>query len=105
MKSRIAGCLVTVATAVALIAPLFAAQAAKPDPKELAAIEKIRARIEAQAKKTAAAKPAAYKVTIPNTTVSYGMAPIPAGWRRRVAVIGSFRPTPATNTPFVMVSR
>ena len=79
MKSRIAGCLVTVATAVALIAPLFAAQAAKPDPKELAAIEKIRARIEAQAKKTAAAKPAAYKVTIPNTTVSYGMAPIPAG--------------------------
>ena len=79
MQSRFAGSLASVAAAVALIAPLFAAQAAKPDPKELAAVEKIRARIEEQAKKTAGAKPEAYKVTIPNTTVTYGMAPIPAG--------------------------
>ena len=78
MKLPLAGCLAA-ATAVALIAPLFAAQAAKPDPKELAAVEKIRARIEEQSKKTAAGKAEAYKVTIPNTTVSYGMAPIPAG--------------------------
>jgi formylglycine-generating enzyme required for sulfatase activity len=51
----------------------------KPDPKEMAAVQKIRAKIAEQAKKTAAAPAAAYKVTIPNTTVSYGMAPIPAG--------------------------
>jgi formylglycine-generating enzyme required for sulfatase activity len=79
MNSRIAGALATAATAVALIAPLLAAQAAKPDPKELAAVEKIRARIEEQSKKAATAKPEAYKVTIPNTTVTYGMAAIPAG--------------------------
>jgi formylglycine-generating enzyme required for sulfatase activity len=61
-------------------APVLTQQAeTPPDPKELAAVEKIRARIEEQAKKAASAAPAAYKVTIPNTTVSYGMAPIPAG--------------------------
>jgi len=60
-------------------------QAEKPFvPKELAVVQKIRARIEEQAGKTpglpaAAGKPAAYKVTIPNTTVTYGMAPVPAG--------------------------
>src|SRR5947207_12582223 len=50
-----------------------------PDPKELAAIQRIRARIEEQAKKAPAGTPAVYKVTIPNTTVSYTMAPIPGG--------------------------
>jgi formylglycine-generating enzyme required for sulfatase activity len=65
--------------AVVLAAPFLVAQAAKPDAKELAAVEKIRARIEEQSKKTAAGKAAAYTVTIPNTTVSYAMAPIPAG--------------------------
>jgi len=50
-----------------------------PDPKELAAVERIRARIEEGARKAAGAAPAAYKVTIPNTTVTYGMAPVPAG--------------------------
>jgi formylglycine-generating enzyme required for sulfatase activity len=75
MKLQIPASLAT----LALLTPLFAAQAAKPDPKELAAVEKIRARIEEQSKKTAAAKAEAYKVTIPNTTVSYGMTPIPAG--------------------------
>jgi formylglycine-generating enzyme required for sulfatase activity len=71
--------------AVALVAmvgtiSVYSRQAAKTiDPKEMAAVERIRARIEEQAKKRASAKPAAYKVTIPNTTVSYGMAPVPAG--------------------------
>jgi formylglycine-generating enzyme required for sulfatase activity len=50
-----------------------------PDPKELAVVQKIRARIDAQGRKAPAGPPAAYKVTIPNTTVSYGMAPVPAG--------------------------
>ena len=60
-------------------------QAEKPaDPKELAAVQKIRARIEEKAGKAAAGSAAAgtgaaYKVTIPNTTVTYGMAPVPAG--------------------------
>jgi formylglycine-generating enzyme required for sulfatase activity len=71
--------------AVALLAlwtaaPVLTQKADKPvDAKELALVEKIRARIEEQSKKAAAGQPAAYKVTIPNTTVTYGMAPIPAG--------------------------
>ena len=80
MKLRNAASVATVLLAVAQAVPLLSSQAAKgPDPKELAAVEKIRARIEEQSKKTAASKPAAYKVTIPNTTVSYAMAPIPGG--------------------------
>jgi len=56
------------------------AQADKPpDPKELATVGQIRARIEEQSKKAPAGKPASYKVTIPNTTVSYAMVPVPAG--------------------------
>ena len=51
----------------------------KIDAKELAAVQRIRARIEEKTKKIAAAKPAAYTITIPNTTVSYSMAPVPAG--------------------------
>jgi formylglycine-generating enzyme required for sulfatase activity len=79
MKLRIAP-LAMVLAAIVLAAPFLTAQAVKPDAKEMAAVERIRARIEERSKKTAAAdKPAAYKVTIPNTTVSYGMAPIPAG--------------------------
>ena len=71
--------------AVALIAAakgtsLSSAQADKPpDPKELATVQSIRARIEEHTKKSAAGKPAPYKVTIPNTTVSYSMVPIPGG--------------------------
>lgn len=49
------------------------------DPKELAAVEQIRARIEARLKETSGQPAKAYTVTIPNTTFSYGMAPIPAG--------------------------
>jgi formylglycine-generating enzyme required for sulfatase activity len=58
------------------------AQAAdkKPDARELAAVEGIRARIEERTKKAATgAAAAAYTVTIPNTTVSYSMVPVPAG--------------------------
>jgi formylglycine-generating enzyme required for sulfatase activity len=53
--------------------------AAKIDEKEMAAVQRIRARIEEQSGKTAGAKPAPYTVTIPGTTVSYSMVPIPAG--------------------------
>ena len=71
----IASCL----AAVAMTAPLVS-QAAKPaDPKELAAVTRIRALIEERAKKNAGGAAAPYKVTIPNTTFTYGMAPVPAG--------------------------
>jgi hypothetical protein len=71
MNLRNAVCIATVLLAIAQAAPLVSSQAAKaPDPKELAAVEKIRARIDEQGKKSAASKPAAYKVAIPNTTVS-----------------------------------
>jgi formylglycine-generating enzyme required for sulfatase activity len=49
----------------------------KPDPVELAAVEKIRARIEAR--EATGPTTGTYYITIPNTTVSYGMVPIPAG--------------------------
>jgi formylglycine-generating enzyme required for sulfatase activity len=53
------------------------AQADKPpDPKELATVQRIRARIEEQSKKAPAGS---YKVTIPNTSVTYTMVPVPAG--------------------------
>ena len=54
-------------------------QAAKLDAKEMAAVERIRSRIEERAKKTEAGAPSAYDVTIPNTIVKYRMAPVPAG--------------------------
>src|SRR5688500_6211530 len=50
----------------------------KIDPMEMAAVERIRARIEEQVKKTEGAA-SAYKVTIPNSTVTFTMAPVPAG--------------------------
>ena len=59
--------------------PVFSQAGKPPDPKELGVVEKIRARIEEQSKKGSAGPAAAYKVTIPNTTVTYGMASIPAG--------------------------
>ena len=65
-------------------APGFRQAEKPPDPKELAIVQKIRARIEEQAGKAAAGRAAggpgaAYTLTIPNTTVTYGMAPVPAG--------------------------
>ena len=54
-----------------------AVQAPAIDPKEMTAVEKIRGRIEGQAKKTS--RSGSYTVTVPNSTVSYTMAPVPAG--------------------------
>ena len=66
--------------AIAGTPPLLTQQADNAiDPKQLAAVRQIRTLIEARAKKIAAAPPAAYTVTIPNTTVTYGMAPVPSG--------------------------
>ena len=49
------------------------------DAAEMAAVQKIRARIEERAKAAASSKPAPYKVTIPNSTIGYEMVPVPAG--------------------------
>jgi formylglycine-generating enzyme required for sulfatase activity len=65
--------------AMAEAAPLLRQAAAKIDEQEMALVQKIRARIEERAKKPGATAAKPYNVTIPNTTVSYGMAPIPAG--------------------------
>jgi formylglycine-generating enzyme required for sulfatase activity len=48
------------------------------DPTELATVREIRTRIEERAKKIPAPS-GPYKITIPNTTVSYSLAAIPAG--------------------------
>jgi formylglycine-generating enzyme required for sulfatase activity len=46
---------------------------------EQATVRQIRDRILAHEREHASAKAAPYKVTIPNTTVSYSMVPVPAG--------------------------
>jgi formylglycine-generating enzyme required for sulfatase activity len=81
MKLRFPVVFVFALVAVAETAPVLSRQAAAPAivPKEMAAVQRIRARIEERSAKAAAAKPAPYKVTLPNTTFEYGMAPIPAG--------------------------
>jgi formylglycine-generating enzyme required for sulfatase activity len=79
MKLRLSAVLAMLLVAMAEAAPLFTRQADKVDPKELAAVQRIRSLIEGQSKKSAGVPPAAYKVTIPNTTVGYSMAPVPAG--------------------------
>ena len=80
MRLRIWTFLAVAVLATAGSAPFLGAQSEKPpDPKELATVEQIRARIEEQSKKAPSGKPAAYKVTIPNTTVTYAMVPIPGG--------------------------
>jgi formylglycine-generating enzyme required for sulfatase activity len=58
--------------ALLFLVPLLHAQT---DPKELAAVRRIHDRIA----KKAPTKPAAYRVTIPETTIAYDMVPIPAG--------------------------
>jgi len=63
----------------AFLAATQAPAAKPPDPKELAVVQQIRTRIEENAKKAPSGKPAAYKVTIPNSTVAYAMVPVPAG--------------------------
>jgi formylglycine-generating enzyme required for sulfatase activity len=78
--SRLAALLAAAIAAAVETAPLVVhPQAAQtPDPKELAAVERIRGRIAERAGKSGGAA-AAYKVTIPNTTVAYTMVPVPAG--------------------------
>ena len=49
------------------------------DAKEMAAVQKIRARIEERAKPSSGNSTSPYTLTIPNTTVSYTMVPVPAG--------------------------
>ena len=68
-------------SAVCLVGSVMvAAQTDKPpDPKELAVVQGIRARIEEHTRKAAAGKAAPYSVTIPETTVSYSMVPVPGG--------------------------
>jgi formylglycine-generating enzyme required for sulfatase activity len=71
--------LAVAAVAAAGAEPLFTRQAAAVDKQEMAAVRDIRARIEERAKNSPSDPSKAYKATIPNTTVSYGMAAIPAG--------------------------
>jgi formylglycine-generating enzyme required for sulfatase activity len=79
MKPLFPGVLAVVLVAMAGTTPLHTQQSDKPDPEQLAVVQRIRARIEERAAKAAGAPAAAYTVTIPNTTFSYGMAPVPAG--------------------------
>jgi formylglycine-generating enzyme required for sulfatase activity len=72
--------LVVALVALAEAAGVSTRQAGKAvDAKEMAAVQRIRTRIEERAAKTAGAKAAAYTVTIPNTATTYSMAPVPAG--------------------------
>jgi len=80
MKQCLSATLAVVLVATAGTASLFTQPVDNAlDPEQLAVVRRIRARIEERAAKTAGGPAAAYKVTIPNTTFSYGMAPIPAG--------------------------
>jgi formylglycine-generating enzyme required for sulfatase activity len=80
MNLRLWVVLAVAAVATAEASPFFIVrQAPAIDAAEMAVVREIRARIEEQAKKNPSPPSAAYKVTIPNTTVSYAMAPIPAG--------------------------
>ena len=85
MTLRFSAILAVALVAMAEAAPLTRQADKTPDPKEMAAVQRIRAHIERieederARKKTASASSAAYSVTIPNTTVTYGMARVPAG--------------------------
>ena len=78
-----AGLPILVAAAMAAAAgtvPVLSSQApSKVDAREMAAVEKIRARIEEKAKSTARAGASPYDVTIPNSVVKFSMMPVPAG--------------------------
>src|ERR1051326_751756 len=67
------------AAGIALAALMFLVAVGYPQtPDERANVRRIHDRIQQRAKKTAG-KAEPYKVTIPNTTISYSMVPIPAG--------------------------
>ena len=84
MSVRLAACVALARVAGAAAAPpaatpagQAAATAPAVDAAELKAVQQLRARIAEKQKAAPPAKP--YTVTIPNTTATYGMAPIPAG--------------------------
>lgn len=66
--------------AAVLVAGVASGQPRPTDEaRERAAVQQIWARVQARQKAAAASKAASYKITIPNTVVSYDMVPIPAG--------------------------
>jgi formylglycine-generating enzyme required for sulfatase activity len=68
-----------IAAAVGIV-PVSTSQApSNIDAKEMAAVEKIRARLEEKGKSTARAGASPYDVTIPNSVVKFSMMPVPAG--------------------------
>jgi formylglycine-generating enzyme required for sulfatase activity len=81
MNLRLSLVLAVAAVAASEIASAFVERQTSPkiDPAELAVVKNMRARIEEREKKTPSPPSKLYKTTIPNTTVSYAMAPIPAG--------------------------
>ena len=80
MTLRFAAIVAMSLLAMSETAPGVTRQAASAvDAKEMSAVARIRTLIEERGKKTASAPSAAYTVTIPNTTVTYGMARVPAG--------------------------
>jgi formylglycine-generating enzyme required for sulfatase activity len=78
---------VALALAGVFATPVFSSQApattSRPvgtiDPKEMALVQRIRARIEESLEKRPRGPASAYEVTIPNTIAKYGMAPVPSG--------------------------
>jgi formylglycine-generating enzyme required for sulfatase activity len=64
---------------LAIRKPTTAQAAPKAQNTELGNVRQIRDRILAAQAKKPSAKPEAYKITIPNTTVDYDMTPIAAG--------------------------
>lgn len=82
MSTRFATMVALALVAGAATVPVSTRQAATApavDAKELAAVEQIRARILEQAKKAGAGAASKYTVTVPHTTATFEMAPIPAG--------------------------
>jgi formylglycine-generating enzyme required for sulfatase activity len=80
MKASLLASLAMALVAMAQTATAPPPQAApKVDSKEMAAVQRIRTQIEERAAKAPAGKASAYKVTIPNTTITFDMAPAPAG--------------------------
>src|SRR3954454_21436265 len=95
MTFRLSAVFAMALLAVAETAPLSGRQDATATPvdaKEMAAVERIRTRIDEQAKKAAKSAAAPYKVTIQNTTVDYSMVPVPAGDFQMAAAGPNARP-------------
>jgi formylglycine-generating enzyme required for sulfatase activity len=79
MQLRVAAAFAIGLVGLVQAAPLLSRQAeSQIDATEMATVREIRTRIEERAKKAAAAS-GTYKVTIPNTTVTYSLVSIPAG--------------------------